>query len=209
MSPVFKSSSWGSAWKRCWVSVSGHCTSFVDPEGERPGVPGRVALGAKFMSCLDGTRSPSSPLQTCPAPLTPRKAVQVELYGRFYLKGTFSEGCQSWSVLACLILHSWLAFCLGCCHTKHCVKVRNRRTWHLLLFLRGMENLWIQQKVDSFSPLLCQEISTHKPDIFRGILHQNLPVRFNFTFLPDTVPNSFRKFLCCVNVTLLFKEPTY
>lgn len=68
MSPVFKSPSWGSAWKRCWVSVSGHCASFVDPEGERPGVPGRVVLGAKFMPCLDG------PSALGPHPLCSRRA---------------------------------------------------------------------------------------------------------------------------------------
>lgn len=179
--------------------------------------PGRREAWGPWQGCAGGqvhalpgrplcTRSPSSLLQTCPAPLTPRTAVRVESYGRFYLKETFSEGCRSWSVSACLILHSQLPFCFGRCHTKHCVKLR---TWHLLLFLRGMENLWIQQKVDYFSPFLCRKISTHKTDIFRGILHQNSPIRFNFTFLPDTVPNSFSKFLCCVNVTLLFKEPTY
>lgn len=40
--------------------------------------------------------------------------------GEVYLKDTFSEGCQSWCVLAQLTLHSQLPFCLGLSRVKHC-----------------------------------------------------------------------------------------
>lgn len=156
----------GSAWKRCWVNA--HCSSFLDLGGKRPG--SLTTLPWELNSHLarkthSATRQWSSVLQTHRSHAL--VAVQKELCGRFCSKRTFSEWYQFWPVLAHLILHSQRPFCFGLYSTKCCVKLRSGRKWHLSILLGVIKNLWIQQKVDSFSPCLCQKISTHKKYIFR------------------------------------------
>lgn len=128
--------------------------------------------GAKFLSWLDCpsalgpilcTRPPSSTPDPPGSPLYSRAG---RIMGEIYLKDTFSEGCQSW----CVYWHNWL-----CIHKSLFIldflvwNTAEAQKWEKVAFVTlatrhgELEN---SKKLDSLSLSFCQEISTHKPDIF-------------------------------------------
>lgn len=170
MSHVFQSPNWGSPWKWCWVRV---VTSSVDSGRERPGVPGRVALGAKFLSWLDHP-SALGPLPSAPDPPGPPLYSSAGgIMGEVYLKGHVFWGM---SVLVCtaqLTLLSQLPFVLDF-PVWNTVEAQKWEKGPLSLLLWGIVNLRIKTLFLWAFPLP-RDIHTQTWLFFRGILRQNFP----------------------------------
>ena len=161
MNRVLKSPSWGSAWKRCWVIVSVHCASFVDPEERSLGSLARLPWG------------PSS----CPAWVAP--VLQVGPFfsrpdsnaGGIVWKIVF-EGDVFWGMVApmCLgtfnsafmtPLWSWTWSC------KTLSEAQKQREWHLSLLNKSWRT-WECSKMLTLSVLTAAEWQPHQKTTFSG-----------------------------------------
>lgn len=200
----------------------GQCSLLIlrGPGSGEPWDHWEIALGVR--SCL-ATKMPERPSLPCslPAPT----AVPAELWVRFCLKWTFSEGYQLWPVLAHSTLRSWLPFCVGLCSAKtqrlwpmlRCKTQRlcEAQKWEKVAFVTVDMSRW--ELVNSakgwfFEPSpLPRDIHAHAQSniFFWGILNQNLPIPFYFPFLPDPVQISFGKILCCLQRHSLIQRTNF